>query len=129
MSGEPVSVERWISYGEAEGLPESVGGLGGWFAEGNTWADLAAASSTESLPYYEALRDDVLASGRFICGDEHHLRCDGVPLFTDGTVGCFSFRAWGDLMAAIASIKHGPKFSYMDFYMSGWSYGVRAGTS
>ena len=40
------------------------------------------------------------------------------PVFDDGTVGSFSFRAWGDLMAAIWNTEENTnKYSYMDFYM------------
>ena len=31
-------------------------------------------------------------------------------------VGKFSFRAWGDLMAAIATVKDGKDHNYMEFY-------------
>jgi hypothetical protein len=41
------------------------------------------------------------------------------PVFDDGTVGGFSFRAWGDLLAAVWNTAEGTtKYSYMSFYMS-----------
>jgi hypothetical protein len=111
-----VKVEGWISSGEAEGKPESVGWMGGWFKEGDRWADYLAAYKPETHPYLEAIKDDVLASGRFINGGQHQNSPRGVPLFEDGTVGMFTFRAWGDLMAAIATVKDGKDHHYMEFY-------------
>ena len=41
---------------------------------------------------------------------------EGTPLFSDGTIGLFSFRAWGDLMAAISQSVDGKPRSYMSWY-------------
>ncbi len=38
-------------------------------------------------------------------------------MFNDGTAGMFSFRAWGDLMAAIWAEHENRDYGYMDFYM------------
>jgi hypothetical protein len=111
-----MKVEGWISSGEAEGKPESVGWLGGWFDDGDRWADYLGHFGDDVHPYLEAIKDDVLASGRFINGGQHQAGARGVPLFEDGTVGMFSFRAWGDLMAAIATVKDGKDHHYMEFY-------------
>ena len=40
-----------------------------------------------------------------------------MPLFSDGKVATFSFRGWGDLMAAIWSEAEDKDYGYMDFYM------------
>lgn len=117
---DAIRVVDWISYEEAETKEDHCGGMGGWFSEGHTWADYAALYSEETLPYLEAIRDDVLASGRFLCGNEHQELDTGTPLFSDGTVGSFSYRGWGDLMAAIATIHDGKPHHYMEFYMGGW---------
>jgi hypothetical protein len=113
----------WISYGEADKREASVSGLGGWFGYGqgtwdapDRWADYLARWDPSTRPYLEALRADVLASDRFICGNEHQYAADGVPLFDDGTVASLSFRAWGDLMAAIATEKDGQNHNYLEFY-------------
>lgn len=114
-----VRVEAWISSAEAESHAESVGGLGGWFGsdgQTHTWQDYLDHWQPAVHPYLQALKDDVLASGRFICGNNHQDDPDGTPLFDDGTVGSFSFRAWGDLMAAIATVKDGQPHNYMEFY-------------
>ena len=50
-------------------------------------------------------------------GDWHQNDPKGVPVFNDGTVAMFSFRAWGDLMAALWAEHEDCDYSYMDFYM------------
>jgi hypothetical protein len=40
-----------------------------------------------------------------------------VPVFDDGAIATFSFRAWGDLMAAIWADTDGRRHGYMDYYM------------
>ena len=59
-------------------------------------------------PYYEALRRG---------GDWHQDAKDGVPVFDDGAVGRFTWRAWGHLLAAIWSAEDRCTYTYMDFYM------------
>ena len=113
-----MKVVEWISYGEAEGKTESVGWRGGWFGngDGERWDDYLAAYKPETHPYLGAIKDDVLASGRFINGGQHQNSPRGVPLFEDDTIGSFTLRAWGDLMAAIATVKDGKDHHYMEFY-------------
>ena len=121
-------VVDWIADSECGERTASVTGLGGWFgrADGDDgkwdaphrWADYIATWDASVHPYLEALKADVLASDRFICGNEHQDADDGVPLFEDGTVASLSFRAWGDLMAAIATEKDGKNHNYMEFYYS-----------
>jgi hypothetical protein len=120
-------VVDWISSDEALDKTESVGGLGGWFGhdpvtgswdEPHRWKDYLAKFDFSVHPYLEALKDDVLASNRFICGNEHQDLENGIPLFDDGTVGVFSFRGWGDLMAAIATESDRKNHNYMEFYCS-----------
>lgn len=120
-----MKVVEWISDADTEGKTGSCGGLGGWFGvDGKNWeaphrwADYLAATDPAEHPYVEAIKDDVLASDRFIDGNAHQNSDEGVPLFEDGTVGSFSFRAWGDLMAAIATEKDGKNHNYMEFYYS-----------
>jgi hypothetical protein len=116
-------VEHWISYAAASGKPEAVGGLGGWFGCGenhdlvkHTWQDYLDYWEESVHPYLEALKTDVLVSGRFLCGNQHQDDPSGVPMFDDGTVAVFSFRGWGDLMAAIKTVEDGKIHSYMEFY-------------
>lgn len=124
-------VEKWISYQESEGMPESptpiFGGFFGFNAiasngetgikEGERWKDYINSFVDDSRPYLEALRKSVLDKKRKYTGEEHQNAKDGVPLFSDGTVCTMSWRAWGDLMAAIWSEEEGKDYCYMDFYM------------
>lgn len=110
-----MKVVEWISDDEVGDRKESVGGMGGWF-DGHTWQDYLDAWKPEVRPYFEAIRESVVTTGHWINGKQHQNADDGVPLFEDGTVGQFSFRAWGDLMAAISeSVDHG-KWNYMNWY-------------
>lgn len=118
-----LSVERWIGYDEAEALPEApLGGFGGWFGRDapHRWADYLARSGETIAPYAEALRAEVLRLGLKKGGDWHQEDAQGVPLFSDGTVALFSYRAWGDFMAAVWSEAENRDYQYMDFYMRGW---------
>lgn len=122
-----ITVEKWISYEEADGKPESCGGLGGWFGRdyetgewrkknGHRWADYIRRMGEAELPYLEAIRKDVVERKVRYNGRDHQNEDDGVPMFSDGSVGTFSYRAWGDLMAAIWSTEENKDYCYMDFY-------------
>lgn len=129
-----MKVIDWISNDAAEGKPESpLGGLGGWFGNNpagktneerwgarHTWADYLERKPPEARQYAEAMRDAIVAGRVWECGDWHQADTlsdgHGVPLFEDGTVATFSFRAWGDLLAAVWSEQLGRLFCYMDFY-------------
>lgn len=121
-----MKVIDWISNDAAEGKPDApIGGMGGWFGKGgedgwsgnHRWADYLAKWKEPSHPYAEALRDAIVERRIWECGDWHQSEsCTGVPLFEDGTVATFSFRAWGDLLAAVWSEQLGRSYCYMDFY-------------
>jgi hypothetical protein len=150
-----ITVERWISYEEADGMPESLGGMGGWFGkcqdcdrawlqrvrtEGDgtisgaikvesppcphnvhmRWKDYLEAWKPEAHPYAEALRAAILKLQLREGGDWHQNDANGVPVFSDGTVATFSYRAWGDLLAAVWSEAEDKDYNYMRFYMSGY---------
>jgi len=114
-----MKVIDWLSYKEAEEKEESVGGMGGFFQKGMRWKDYKEAYEGESWEkeekYFLAIKDAVIKEGLKVGGDGH--QNEYTPLFEDGTVGSFSFRAWGDLMAAIYSEHEDKDYSYMDFYM------------
>jgi len=113
----PIEVKEWIDDDEADKYECSVGELGGWFAKGHRWKDYIEAVREEIRPYCEAIRRSVIKNGLKITGDKHQHGGSGVPLFTDDTVGQFSYRAWGDLMAAIWSTEENRDSHYMEFYM------------
>lgn len=112
-----MKVTSMISYEQAGNYTESFGGMGGFFGAGMRWKDYLDAFEEEKWPYAEAVREYIIANAIKRGGDWHQNSDQGVPLFHDGTVATFSFRAWGDLMAAIWSEEENRNYSYMDFYM------------
>lgn len=118
-----VKVVDWIDY-DNDNEEAPVGGMGGWFNANNihdkenptamVWEDYLAAHAQEAHPYLEALRTEILKNDLRLTGEDHQR--GNVPLFSDGTVGEFSYRAWGDLMAAVYSTKENP-INYMAYYM------------
>ena len=113
-----ISVIDWISGDDAQEKEVSIGGMGGWAQNGARWNDLISGISSEQKPYYEALRASILQEHIRVAGDTH--QNEYVPLVSDGTVGSFSFRAWGDLMACIWATEDNTDYNYMDFYMDSW---------
>lgn len=111
-----MKVIDWIAYEDSDEYHESVGGMGGFFDHGMRWKDFIERYVDEAKPYFEAIRQDVIEKGIRKTGDDHQHRDCGVPLFEDNTVGTFSYRAWGDLMAAIWSEHEDKDYCYMDFY-------------
>lgn len=111
-----MKVIDWIAYADSEKYTDSVGGWGGFFQNGMRWKDFINRYTDEAKPYYEAIRQDVIEKGIRFNGAGHQYSDNGVPLFEDNTVGTFSYRAWGDLMAAIWSEHENKDYNYMDFY-------------
>lgn len=115
---EQRAVIGWVTYASVEVLDlVDLGGWGGWIERGQRWADYIDDIDAVKTPYFEALRQAVLARGLRRGGDWHQGSGDGVPVFDDGAVATFTFRAWGDLMAAIWAEHDGRDYSYIDFYM------------
>lgn len=124
VAGDVEITVEWIAYDDAGGR-EDIGTMGGW-VEGEPWDEYLAKVHKEVRPHYEALRRAIVARGLREGGDWHQTAEDGVPLFSDGTVATFSYRGWGDLLAAIWNSEPGAPaggYGYMDFYMSGWGRG------
>lgn len=112
-----MKVKSWISYDEADRSQLSVGGMGGFFQKGMRWKDYLQEFGTSLHPYMEAIRSDVIKKKIRFTGAGHQDDSQGVPQFEDDTVGMFSHRAWGDLMAAIWSTEEDKDYWYMDFYV------------
>jgi len=116
-----MKVKKWISYDEARDYPSApCGGLGGFFnfnQSGMRWKDYVNIFIDESKLYLEAIRESILENDIWFTGQDHQQSKTGVPLFEDNTVATFSYRGWGDLMAAIRSEKEDRDYNYMDFYM------------
>jgi len=113
-----VKVEKMISSKEADKYDLSLGGMGGFFKRGMRWQDYIDSFMPKAHPYAEAFRKYVVENKIREGGDWHQYSPAGTPLFSDKTVGVFSYRAWGDIMAAIWSEEEDADYSYMDFYMS-----------
>lgn len=116
-----IRVERWTSYEEADKLKESIGGLGGWFKEQHTWEDMLDAVGLQAAPYAIALRDAIIKIGIIEGGDWHQEDDKGCPVFSDGSAATFSYRAWGDFLAAAWQWHTKKPHHYMDFYTTDYS--------
>ena len=107
----------WIDYSEVEdGFEESIGGDGGSFYTGMQWRDYIELYDRAGALYAEALRAGILARKLRYTGREHQTAQKGVPVFSDGTIATFSFRAWGEFMAAVWGEEEGAYYGFMDFY-------------
>ena len=104
-------VIKWISYESAERLDGAVnvGGWGGFMTEEMGWPDYIAEFTPRIAAYHEVLKEAILARGLRRGGDWHQSAADGAPLFDDGAIGTFSFRGWGDLMAACLERRRRPR--------------------
>ena len=111
-----ITIIKWISRDESDNLPTSFGGLGGFFQNGMRWKDYIDSWKEEVHPYIEALREEIIKNKIKERGPWHQNDPKGVPMFSDNTVATFSFRAWGDLLAAIWSTEENRDSNYMEFY-------------
>mgnify|MGYP003424579662 FL=1 len=109
------------------GLTENkLGGMGGWFnghmihkpkesIVNHTWQDyLDTLEDDQTRDYAEAFKAYILNNNIKECAPWH--QSIGVPLFEDDTYSTFSYRAWGDIMAAIYTSEENP-IHYMEYYM------------
>jgi hypothetical protein len=111
-----MTVTHWTSYEAAQELESPFERMGGFFRKGMRWADYLM-QWPEFPEYSEALREAIIIRALKQGGDWHQHDEEGVPVFSDGTAATFSYRAWGDLLAAIWSTEEDKDYGYMDFYM------------
>jgi len=108
----------WIHYEDVTRDDEEIfGGFGGFFADGMRWNDYLDQFNNLGKDYAEALRDEILKDKIKCTGSQHQNGYLSVPVFSDGTISTFSYRGWGDLMAAVWSEAENKDYNYMDFYM------------
>jgi len=110
-----------VTWGTDEGPKgTNIGGLGGIFANGMRWNDYLeheANVSANHPDHLEALRQSIITNRIWVDGRTHQHEDNYVPTFSDGKWGSWSWRAWGDLMAAVWSTELDQDLSYLDFYM------------
>jgi hypothetical protein len=117
-NGDIRRVVGWLAYASVEVRDcVDVGSWGGWVSKGDTWNDYITSIVEKWVPHYEALRAEIQRIGLRRGADWHQSAPDGVPVFDDGALATFSFRGWGDLMAATWADTDGRRYGYMDFYM------------
>lgn len=108
----------WITSNEGEKRQENgIGGTGGFFKDGMRFNDYLEQFSEEGQKLVKQLQDSIIKERIWIGGDGHQLGDECVPMWPDGTVATYSYRAWGDLMAAVWSTEHDKDYNYMSFYM------------
>lgn len=90
---------------------------GGVVKSGDRWINYIDRFEDWQKPYIEALRLDIINRNIKITGKEHQQNSDGTPKFNNGKYGLFTFRAWGDLMAATWAEYEDRNYSYLDFYI------------
>ena len=111
------SVIGWVSTASVETRDlVDVGSWGGFMTEADRWNDHIANIEPKFVAHHEALRRAINAKGLRRGGDWHQRASDGVLVFGDGAIGTFSFRAWGDLMAATWVEEDRRGYGYMHFY-------------
>lgn len=113
-----MEIVKFISAEEAEeNNMREIGGMGGFFGWDHPmrWKDYIETREPEDRPYYETFREYVIENNLKHGGDWHQY--EGIPVFDDGTIIYCTFRAWGDLLAAIWSDIDNKDYKYMDFYM------------
>ncbi|MHB8276395.1 MAG: hypothetical protein ACYDIA_01910 [Candidatus Humimicrobiaceae bacterium] len=114
-----IIIIRWITNNEARSKEENgFGGLGGFFEKGMRWKDYKEQWIPGIHPMLETLRKSIVKNDIRWTGEEMQENgYDTVPLWSNGKVDTYSWRAWGDLMAAVWSEKENKDYSYIDFYM------------
>ncbi len=110
---------KFINYSEVQNKEDiGIGGLGGFFEDGMRWKDYLEIFTDEGKILVEHLRDKIIENNIRCTGYEHQNSAyNSVPLFSNGKVATYSFRAWGDLMAAVWSENDNKDYNYMTFYM------------
>ncbi len=90
--GDTRRVVGWLAYASIEMRDcVDVGSWGGSVNKGDCWNDYIASTDQKRVPYYEALRAEILRIGLRRGGDWHQSAPDGVPVFDDGALATFSF--------------------------------------
>lgn len=114
-----LKITKWIPENESDKYDgNDLGGMGGWFKDGMRWKDYLENYKEEAWPMLEELRRSILENKIRMTGQEKQDSGQpSVPLWNNNTVTIYSWRGWGDLMAAVWSESENKDYHYMDFYM------------
>lgn len=111
---EKITVVSWNEEDVPEGAT-AIGWWGGFFEKGMRWKDYLEDFNETVHPYLEVARKSAVEKQIKTTGEQH--QHEGItPVFSDGRYFAMTFRAWGDLMAAVWSEEENRDMSYMDFY-------------
>ena len=83
------------------------------------WPEFLAQYAPEWHPDLEAVRRSVIELGIWAGGDWHQENPHGMPVVSSGHYWSSTWRAWGELLAAVWNTELSQQFTYMDFYISG----------
>lgn len=108
-----VEVIDWIDYKKFR-FENSVRTSGGFFALGMRWDDYINQIPVYRMKYAIAMRERILEDRIKADGLDHQRAM--IPVFSNGRHGLYTFRAWGDLLAATWSEEEDKDYCYMDFY-------------
>ena len=112
-----MDIIKWIDYEDASPKADhGLGGLGGFFKNGMRWKDYLDIFKDKAHPDLEILRASIIKNNIKCNGSEHQNGFNAVPVWEDGSCDTYTFRSWGDLMAAVWSTEENEDYSYMDFY-------------
>jgi hypothetical protein len=116
---EGLTIVKWVTLQEARNLEENrLGGLGGFFQKGMRWEDYKKEYIEEVHYMLEILRESITKNEiKWTGEDMQDNGYETYPLWSNGKTDSYSWRAWGDLMAAVWSSEENKDYSYMDFYM------------
>lgn len=114
---KPLTVE-WSDPSDERIDPAKLFSWMGGRIKGEGWGVYLKSIRPEVWPYLEALKTSVVEKGLRITGQQHDEDDECTPIFSDGRWISLSWRAWGDLMAAIwNTAENTDKYTYMDFYI------------
>jgi len=115
---EPLTVE-WVDFNDPRlSDDKTIGWMGGW-VRGEQWDEYLKLIAEQWHPYMNAVKDSIIANNIKCTGSEHSEGEGFTPLFSDGYQLGLTWRAWGDLMAAVWNTAEDTnRYSYTNFYMS-----------
>lgn len=115
-----IFVKKWVKISEFKdfsGFDIMFIQSGGVVERGYRWVHYISLVEEWQRPYMEAVREEIIRKGIKWTGKEMQENPKGAPVFNNGKLGLFTWRAWGDLMAATWAERENTDYSYIDFYM------------